>query len=365
MITPAERIVLEASSSLKASTLIAKGYNAIQLNAIPNSEENFTRVGLNGTGNIKWKLTDPIIEIDGTEIFTASEKIEIVAGYSKTALLGFTKGTAHGIIKQSSNILSIATDTTKIKVEALEYYILGSRYYQPAVELPVTFSAENKLKVLMINATGLYFLSENIFPTSETLIDALEVGAVRATNGVNIDVVGNSSFFINEVFRNLYIWSKFVKRTSFLTNAALITPNVTSRKLDIQGGNILDPNLNLETIPGATQITVAEVYNVSGIYTTHNPITSYSINVTQYDNGTNLTSIGSNKFTTHTLLRSSRSGLYYLVFGRSDYGTALLAEAEPIQRALFTQGSEIEPIAQIIVSEATASITKIIDVRGK
>lgn len=365
MITPVERIVLEANDNLKASTLIAKGYNAIQLNAISNSDENFTRVGLNGTGNIKWKLTDPVIEIDGTEIFTASEKIEIIAGYSKTALLGFTKGTAHGIIKETPDILSIATDTTKLKVNAFEYYILGSRYYQPSVELTVSFASPNKVKVLMANASGLYFLPGDTFPTSEDLVDALEVGAVRTTNGTNIDIVGNSSFFINEVFRNLYIWSKFVKRTSFLTNAALVTASATPRKLDIQGGNILDPNLNLETIAGATQIAVSEVYNVAGVYTIQTQTLSYSINVTEYDNGTNLIVIASNKFTTHTLLRSSRSGLYYLVFGRAEYGTALLAEAEPIQRGLFTQGSEIEPIAQIIVSQATASISKIIDVRGK
>lgn len=362
MITPAERIVLKANETLFTSTLTAKGYNAIQLNNV-SSTENKTLVGINSFGKMVWRLSDPIIKLNGTETITASETIEILAGYDDSALAGFTAGTAHGILKQETDILTISLDTTKYNLKAFEYYIAGKRYISlEQLNVPANFAPGENARVLMVNKDGVFALPLNTFPMPDDLEDALEIGAIRTTDGVNIDSIGVSSFFINEIFRNLYIWSKFAKRTNYLTDASKITENTTPRKLDAASGKILDSSLNLKTITTQLQIPVSEVYHISSVYSIRPVTLSYSVNVTQYDNGTDLTSLGSNKFTSHTLLRSSRTGAFYLVFGLHERNTE--AELDEYQRGIFTEGSEVDPIAQIIVSQATASIVKIIDIRN-
>ena len=364
MITPAERIVLKLNETLFTSTLTAKGYNAIQLNAIL-SGENKTKVGINSTGNMTWRLSDSVMKINGTETITASETIEIIAGYDDSALSGFTTGTAHGILKQEEDILTVALDTTKYNIKAFEYYIAGKRYISlEQLNVSASFAPGENARVLMVNKDGIFALPANTFPSPDDLVDALEIGAIRTTNGINIDTIGVSSFFINEVFRNLYIWSKFEKRTNYLTNASKVTENATPRKLDTASGKMLDSNLNLKTLTTQTQIPVSEVYHISSVYSIRPVTASYSVNVTQFDNGTDLESLGSNKFTGHTLLRSSRTGAFYLVFGLYQRNTQAEAEEDVEQRGIFTEGSEVDPIAKIIVSQASASIVKIIDIRN-
>ncbi len=364
MITPAERIVLKLNETLFASTLTAKGYNAIQLNHIP-SGENKTLVAINSFGKMVWRLSDPIIKLNGTETITATETIEILAGYDESALAGFTTGTAHGILKQAEDILTVSLDTTKYNIKAFEYYIAGKRYISlEQLNVPVNFAPGENARVLMVNKDGIFALPANTFPSPDDLVDALEIGAIRTTNGTNIDSIGVSSFFINEIFRNLYIWSKFAKRTNYLTNAAKVTENATPRKLDVASGKILDSNLNLKTLTTQTQIAVSEVYHISSVYSIRPVTLSYSVNVTQWDNGTNLATLGSNKFTSHSLLRSSRTGAFYLVIGHHERNTQAEAETDVYERGLFTEGSDVDPIAQIIVSQASASIVKIIDIRN-
>ncbi len=364
MITPAERIVLKPNETLKASTLTAKGYNAIELNGIL-SGNNSTQVGINGTGNMTWRLSDKLIKITGTETITASEQIVIIAGYDPSALVGFTSGTAHGVIKKDTDILTSNIDTTKYNISSFEYYILGSRYVSiEQLGVSANFTTGESFKIIMVGTAGIYLLPANTFPTPDDLVTDLEIGVIRTTDGVNIDIIRNSAFFINEVFRNLYIWSKFVKRTNYLSNAGLITENATPNRLDIQSGKTIDSNLSLAMVDAVSQISVSEVYHVAGTYTIASEISAYSVNTSQIDNGTDLVSITPSKFTTHTLLRGATSKRLYLVFGVNEYGTAELALAEPVNRGIFQEGSDIDPIAQIVVDRQAGTIDRIIDIRN-
>lgn len=363
MITPVERIVLKANDTLSTITLTNKGYTAIELNGIA-SGENSTQVGINGTGNMTWRLSDKVMLINGNETITANETITILAGYEKSALSGFTSGTAHGVMRQESDIITIDIDTTKYNIAAFEYYILGSKYIQQTVTSTATFAPGESFKIIMVDKDGIYLYPANTFPTPDDLTNSLEVGAIVTTNGVDISNIRNSSFFINEIFRNLYVWSKFVKRTNYLTNAAKITQNAVPRKLDVQEGKTIDSNMHLDMVYTILQLSVKEVYHVAGVYQIQPSVESYSVNITQFDNGTNLQTTAPNKFITHTLLRGSQTGIFYMVFGLVEYGTADAAKLAPIGRGLFPEGSDVDPIAQIVIDNQLGIISSIIDVRN-
>ena len=48
----------------------------------------------------------------------------------------------------------------------------------------------------------------------------------------------------------------------------------------------------------------------------------------------------------------------------NEYETAELALAEPVNRGIFQEGSDVDPIAQIVVDRHAGTIDRIIDIRN-
>ena len=368
MISVQKVIKLKAQQTLHASKLTALGYNAIELNQITGSDNQYTLVGLNGTGKMRWSLKDKVIPLNGNEKYTATEDIVIVAGYKQDSILGFVNGTAHGIIDDGEgDLLSKDVDTTQYSIRSFEYYFEGGRYTQDGIDGETVSFAENEfVKIIMVNPTnGIYTLDANEFPDATDLDSGIEIGALTTVDQVNINKVGTSTFYVNNVFKNIYIDNKIFIGTRFLSDAAKVSENATTAlTLDIAGGSIVDPNLNIKTITTEESVGIQAIYNVSGVTTVQPEVDPYTINVTQYDDGTDLTTLTSNQFTSHTILRSSRTGQVYLIFGQNQYGTAELAKAEEPNTSFFPSGSEVEAIAQVIVEKNATSISTIIDLRN-
>lgn len=360
---------LKKNTTLDISEFASQGANFFYLDRIEtqNAREQRTIVATQGKGSFVWRVgRENGLVIEGNEKYIISDNMTVVYGINHNILTGFVAGTAHGVFNDDlGGLISLGSDATKYSVRRFEYYIRGARYVSSVqTDLLANFAPGNQFKVIMANANGIYTLPANQFPSPDDLNNGIEIGAIRTTNGSTIDTFGTSAFYVNDIIKNIYIWSKYAKKTNYLTNAGIVTENVVPLKLDIQEGKILTPNMSLQILQGQTTITVSPVYNVSGNYTIQTPIVSYSINVTQYDNGTDLVALGSNKYAIHTLFRSSRTNAYYLVIGRGEYNTIAEAKLENINNALFTEGSEIEPIARIIVIKDGISISEIVDVRN-
>mgnify|MGYP000680904861 CR=1 FL=1 len=311
----------------------------------------------------------PIVELQtGQQV---SDKLDTTFGNIDTGLAGLTSDLAsidtklvlHGVVNPNTNILSLNIDTTKYEVVPLTYYIQGVKYTFSASVISAAFVASGDFKVIGLDASGIVTRTNTFFTPTE-LKTIVEIGRIATDNGTTITSIGDSAFFTNEFMQNVYIRFKAFEGTAFADGAGLVSEYLTDQ-LSVQGGLISDPNLNIESIISVDGIDAFPVYNiggVSGIRTAQSPLV---VTNTQYDDGTSLANIPNNKYVAHTLFRSSGTGKYYLEYGRIIYDSLVQAQLGAIENNYFSDaGSEVEPLARIIVMEGTG-IESILDVRGK
>lgn len=356
---------VKQNKKLDVSIFSEEGANFIYLDSISTENKVNTTIAINGKGSQTWRVgRDNGLVMSGIETIVATEDITICYGVNQNILTGFVAGSANGIIDDGlGDLVSIATDTTKYNIRRFEYFIDGGRYVSPEqLDVPANFGAGDSFKIIMVNAQGTYFLTPDTFPSPADFETALEVGGIGTQDQTNIAQVGDSAFFANKFMKNIYRWSKFVKKTNFLGSAGNISENNSfPLQLDIAGGDIIDSNLNYEIIQAASRIGAVERYNQSGNYISAPKVTPYVVNTTQYDDGTDLVNLGNNKWASHTILRSSRTQEIYVAISRGEYSNQSEAEAAPFVLGGFPDGSEVEPLAKIIVQQGATSIASILN----
>lgn len=267
-------------------------------------------------------------------------------------------GISYGVVDPGTDIITVNVDTTKYDIPPLTYYINGTKYTYPGVTgQSAGFVPGDDFIIIGLNSSGLTTKKNSFFSAAE-LETIVELGGAATADGSNIVISGDSAFFFDDHINNTYVRHKIFEGTIFGGSAGLISENgITPLQLDVAGGNINDPDVNTEQIISEQNIGIVEAYNVSGSYELQPKVTPYTVNVTQYDNSTDLVTLGNNKWATHTILRSSRTGTYYMVFSTSQYDNEADALEAPIERGPFTdEGNEVEPIAQITVQKNTSSI---------
>lgn len=278
-------------------------------------------------------------------------------------------GIRYWVKNPNTTILTIDTDTTQYVIPPLTYYIKGVKYEFAWGTFSAGFVPTDTFLVVWLNAasatTWLPVTQKNVFFDSDDLVDTVELWWMATQDWSNITIIWDSVFFYDEVYNNLYRRNKIFIGTIFLWSAGLISENTTPLQLDIAGWKINDPDSNVELINAIQSVWVSEVYNVASNYTIQPETPNYSVNVTQYDNWTGLTTLSNNKFAAHTILRSSRTSQLYMVFSTAEYDNEANALEAPINRWPFdTEWNEVEPIAQVIVKKNTTSIDQISDVRN-
>lgn len=273
----------------------------------------------------------------------------------------------YGVFDTAEELMVVNnTDPTKFDLIPFTYYINGVRYHcngqtgiSPGV-LPGQFV------IVGINSDGLHFAPANQFFQPLDLVDKLELGGVVVGAGGAISIIGNSHFDADEFMRNQALRTKFVEGTSFIGTAGQIMLNaVNPLQMDIMGGTIVDADSNFKTIVAATNIGAVGIWRTNGSYQIGPVGAPYVINTTQYDGSTGLIAIPNNKFVTHTVARSSRTGTVYFVFGVTVYASLGEAVDAPPFLGVFegSVGSQIEPLATIVV-KGGGGIQTVVDVRN-
>lgn len=292
---------------------------------------------------------------------------ELVAIDSKAETLNKS---ANGVDESthSDPIITINADTTKFDVKAFTYYINGEKYTYPGgTAVDPGFVVSDNFVIVGVNSAGLVFAPKNTFFTSIDLETTLEIGGIATLNGSDILTVGDSYFHSNEFMRNLYLWSKLAKNTDFIGTAGSISEAVTPLRLSIAGGEYIDPDLNKETIPPQAEIQSAVLYyRTAGSWTFSAAPVPLTVDALQYDNGTNLDTLGNNRWASHTIARSSRTGTIYFIYSQGEFQNQAEALDAPASIGGFEGmvGNEIEPLAKVIIQKSATSIDTVVDVRG-
>lgn len=276
----------------------------------------------------------------------------------------------HGVVgTHPVELVTKNVDPTKYDVAGFDYYINGTKYTYPgATGLTPSWGAGDNFQIIGVDASGLHtLLAKDSFYQPSDLDNILEIGGFTTNDAVNINNTGNSYFEGDKLHQNLYAWSKFAKKTNFLGTAGSISENVIPLRLDIAGGDIINPNLERAEITAETTIGAEAYFHVAGVWTLQ-PLTSpFIVNNSQYTNGTDLVNASNNKFLSHTIARSSRTNAIYFIYSEAQYDNEAEAIDAPASLGGFGSelGNEVEPLAKLIIKKDATSINQIIDVRNQ
>lgn len=187
------------------------------------------------------------------------------------------------------------------------------------------FLAWEAFAYIWVNASWIVIKKNSYFTISESQTTIL-VWLVRSTTGwVNstLDVISDYVFFADELWRKIYSRYKNYERTLFTWTAWQIT--VTWLRPNILGWNYNNDNMTEDSIVSDNDFAYSYVYHVSWQYTIW-ALASQDINVTQFDDWTDLTTTSNNKFVAHTVVRSNINGVKFIIIGNAQYDTQLEAE---------------------------------------
>lgn len=274
----------------------------------------------------------------------------------------------HGIFDDIETLITINADPTKFDVAAFDYYIDGVKYsFAGQTGVASGFAPGDNFLIVNVDATGLVLLSKDLFNTPTSLLSAIELGGLGTDDGTNISFVGQSHFDRDTLDRDTYRWAKFAKGTDYIGTAGAINASVTALQLGVSGGSLVDPEMKLETITGEANISARPYYHVAGVWDFQPTVTPLVVSDTQYDNGTDLVNISNNKWVSHNIIRSARTNTIYYVPSQADYATRADAIDAPVSLGGFEGqiGTDVSPLAKIIVQQGTGVIDTVIDVRNQ
>lgn len=297
-------------------------------------------------------MTKEIYDTDFSGIVDSSEK-----------LTNFNK---HGIVLGGMDVTVDGVDLDLLNISAGTYYIDGVERQYAGGSFDTSALLAGEFGTLGINSAGSLVLKSNTFFTEVELETILELTAFAKFTNTTVDAVAVSKFHTDHFVRDMLIRAKAFEGTYFNKTAGLITESITPLQLDIAQGYINTPNAETKLITAASNIGGATIYNVAGTYKIigQSPLV---VSDTQYDNGTNLVAIPNQKWVTHTVARSSRTGTVYLISGKTVYNSEGDAINAPYDLGSFADNeptSEIEPLANIVVKDSSG-IQAIVDLRNK
>jgi len=327
--------------------------------------ENMT--GLQASINLNEAIVD--VETDATLTGDGINTDLAVANPVSVSQINKINDTAlHGIDNLGTdNLITVNADPSKYDVAAFDYYIDGTKYsFAGQTGIATGFTAGDDFMVVGVNAAGLIANPKDVFFTPDDMQTILEIGGMATADGTNIVIIGNSYMRLNSSEKDIHVWSKFAKKTNYLGFAGSISESSTALQLDVANGYIIDPDMNLEVIAAETDIGMAAYYRESGSYEIQPKVTPFIVDNLRYDDGTDLATLGNNKWASHTIARSSRTGTYYFIYSDGEFANEASAVDAPYSLGGFGTeiGSEVEPLAKVIIQKSAANINRIIDIRN-
>lgn len=317
------------------------------------------------TGSIYARITDTPDADEIKILYEANADTNAFTDQEQTRLADFVP---HGVDSNAdATLVTVNADPTKYDVAAFDYYINGTRYsFAGATGISTGFIAGDSFLIIGVNSSGLVAYPKNTFPSPSDLDTSLEIGGMATSDGSTISIIGQGHFTFPDVMKNISQWSKFVKQTNFIGTAGSISESSTARQVDVAGGQISDEHFHIQNIVGATDIGLVAYYRVAGVYELQPLVTPFIISNTQYDDGTNLATLGNNRWASHNIARSSRTGTYYFIYSDGEFNNEADAIDAPFSLGGFAGqvGSAVEPLAKIIIQKDATNVSQVIDVRN-
>lgn len=223
----------------------------------------------------------------------------------------------------------------------------------------------NNTTITLPDANTTYYIAIEsdgtiIYPTAEPdLYEHILLGRVR-TNTTTIEFIDFAPIMSQHATTNNIIFERDILGANYLSGS-IVSYN-SSREIAISSGVFYYSNKKY-TPTGKTSPADFDVYYHSSSNWTST--SSQIINNTQYDNGTNLTSLTTDYYTKHTLylVGEGSNEKYLLIIGQAEYATLNDCVNGPISTPPSYFGGGVVRIASFVVKQGASTIQELIDER--
>ena len=273
-----------------------------------------------------------------------------------------------GIIKEGEGVASLNADITKIDITAATYYIQGVYYtYAGVTGLAPSFGGGENSRYIGLDSSGLIEQS-SAWSTAQkqTILPICRVNAVQGQTGSGSDMLDplHQHYHIGETGFIDKTWHEHVIGVLY-ESGGVISESGTALQIDESAGVFHNAQREELTIAGSSDIEAIEFYHVAGVWTAGTKATLVCDN-TQYDNGTDLTTMSNNKWVSHTLLKSPKDvDEFFLIYSQAEYASQADAEAANPDYGIFVSQafSGVFAVASIVIQKSSANINSIVDRR--
>lgn len=324
-----------------------------------NSSGDITGVNLNGTGSGDKVLTDD--EIDAV----------ITATYATTAFCNAVGATTilTGIIS-IEDITSLNTDIKKIDIVAFDYFIQGAKYsYAGGTAITPTIGAGDSSTYVGFDSSGIVYSGTKFTDTQLlTIVPIARLQAVQGQSGPGSDLqspihltysIGQDGYVDRE-------WMESVIGALYASGGLYTENSGTPLQVDQTAGSFHNAQRKHIPISADTNIEAIALYNISGTPTLQTKATL--VIPKYYDDGTDIVALPTNKYVSHTLLRSPKEeDSFFLIYGSAIYDSQSQAEEANAEYSVFLSqaASGLIAVARFVVKGDSTNIEAIQDERPK
>jgi len=266
------------------------------------------------------------------------------------------------------DIVSLNGDIAKIDIAAFDYYIQGVRYsYAGITGTAPTIAASDSSTWVGITTTGIVYSPDNFTKEeSRTILALARLQAVQGESGPGSDLqsplhltysIGESGYVDND-------WCSSTIGALYGTGGTFTENSINDLQVDQASGSFHTAQKKHIDITGGASIQASAFFHVSGA-----PFLQERAVLTipkYWDNQTDVVALDSDKYASHTLLRSPKEDdVFIFVYSNSQYISQLAAESANIDFAILVSQafSSFVPVARFIIRGDSTNIVSIIDER--
>ena len=262
-------------------------------------------------------------------------------------------------------------DITKFDMTAVSYFIQGVRYTLAAqIAVDPSFEVGENTSFVGLDSGGFTFSATLwTFAQLKTIVPVarLNAAAGQTGSGSDISLVRDDRFFIDQEgwHRRNYFEHAF---GALYHTGGIISKSATALQISQAAGTLFDAQGKEQTLANQNNIDALRVYHIGGAPVAV-PASPLIVDVTNYDNGTDLAPIPSNKWVCHTLLKSPKGspqeGGFFFIYANQVFNNQTEAEGCSVDFSIFTDQhtSGLISVARIIAQQGGLVITEVLDER--
>lgn len=266
------------------------------------------------------------------------------------------------------DIVSLNDDVSLIDIIPFDYFIQGVRYtYAGITGTAPTIAASDSSTWVGITATEIVYSDSNFTrEEARTTLSLARLQAVQGDSGPGSDLqsplhltysIGENGFVDND-------WVSSTIGALYGEGGKFSENSINAFQVDQTEGSFHTAQKKHINITGGTSIQASAFFHVASAPFLQ---TRSVLTIPKYwDNGTDAVALDTDKYASHTLLRSPKAeDVFIFIYSNAQYISQLAAENAAIDFTMFTSqaSSGFIPVARFIVKGDSTNIVSIMDER--